>query len=265
MTTADFNPDEYRAFGSFAPVYTDAKRKIWDCYPVPVARETLFVVDALAQHAGPTGVLYRLSYRRIMATAHMRYEKVTDALTRIIYDLDYLREHRIHLPHRGKDIVDWQMSPHALWIAQPNIVDALALWDSAKTPQTFPHAETQPESEPDSENQIQEPDTNQKGTRNSFDGKDRSRWIETPIENCRSPIVKASDEMLAKQIADKMQTHLTQARQMVLTYGANQCMQKVDEVQRQMLRKKINKPAALLATVLRTAYGRKQELRNGYD
>ena len=139
---------DYKAFGSFSPIYIDARARIWECYPVQEARATLFVLDSLAMHAGPLGTMYRLSWRRIMRTSHMRFEHVQSALRRIIYDLDYLREHCVIMPTRGKDIVDWQLSPFAIWIAQPVIGDAMALWYSAKQPNVST-VETQPESEPE--------------------------------------------------------------------------------------------------------------------
>lgn len=249
---------DYKAFGSFSPIYIDAKARIWECYTVQEARATLFVLDSLAMHAGPLGTMYRLSWRRIMRTAHMRFEHVQAAVRRIIYDLDYLREHRLVMPTRGKDIVDWQISPYVLWVAQPVINEALALWYSAKQPNVST-METQPESEPDSGNQTQQPDSKPDSTtRNSFQGKDRFQWIETPITECRKPLGR-SDEMLANELVKRLGTGITQARQMIQTYSAPVVTQKLDEVQRQMLRQKVHKPAALLVTVLRTAYGKKAE------
>lgn len=248
---------DYKAFGSFSPIYIDAKVRIWECYPVPEARSTLFVLDSLAAHAGPLGTMFRLSWRRIMKTSHMRFEHVQAAVRRIIYDLDFLREHRIVMPTRGKDIVDWQLSPFVVWIAQPSINEAMRLWYSAKQPNVST-METQPESEPDSGNQNQQPDSKPESqTRNSVHGNERFQWIEAPIESCRKPL-GWSEEQLAKDLVKNLGTGITQARQMIQTYGAGPVTQKLNEVQRQMLSQKVHKPAALMLTVLRTAYGKKQ-------
>lgn len=250
--------DDYTAFGSFAPIYIDAKARLWECYPLQEARSTFFVLDTLVNHAGPLGTMYRLSWRRMMKESHMRFEHVQNAIRRIIYDLDWLREHRTVMPTRSKDIVDWQISPFVMWISPKVKHQAIPLWYAAKQPNVST-METQPESEPEAGIQNQQPDTKPDSTtRNSPQGKERSRWIETPIDECRQPL-QWSEEAFAKELVKGLTTGITQARQMIRTYGALEVMQKYEVVKRQMLREKVHKPAALLVTALRTAYGKKAE------
>lgn len=252
---------DYKAFGSFAPIYTNAKRKIWECYPTADARHTLFVLDALAQHANHLGTMYRLSYRELIRTSHMRYENVKACLLRLVYELGYLREHRVHIATRNHDMVDWQLNPYeAIWISAPSIDEATALWSAAKVPNVSVW-ETQPESETEAGNKSSKQTYNQTGTRNSPQGSERVRWQEADISLCQKPLQNPADEAYAQSVARNMNTGITQARQMILSYGQAQVVTKMAEVRNQMSRVQIAKPAALLLTVLRTAYGRKQEIR----
>jgi hypothetical protein len=259
----DFDADSYTAFGSYAPIYTEAKRHIFDCYPLDVARKVYFVLDAVAQHAGHNGMLYRLSYRRLMKIAHVRHEGVQQALLILIYDLGWLREHRTTLPGRSKPIVDWQLSPFVLYIAAPHIESALSLWRQSGVPDrkevlSVSAGETQPESENQNQesrtknqNHEPEPEPDQ-----ALKGKARfpERWREVSIEKCRDPL-SGTQEQIARTIASTMKMHLTQARQAIQTYGSEKTMQMLTEVQKQMTRKNIARPGALLTTYLRNAYG----------
>lgn len=264
----DFDPSTYTAFGSFAPVYTDAKRLLFERYPLDVARQCYFVLEALAQHAGPNGMLYRLSYRRLMKIAHIRYQAVQRALVILVYDMEWLREHRTTLPGRKQPIVDWQLSPHCLYIAQKHIEEALNLWRCAAIPDrkevvNVSAWETQPESEnqtQESKNRIQnqepeyEPEQALKGKGRS---PEKSRWREVSIEKCREPLSDQRREATAQAIAQAMKTTQTQARQMVATYGTERTLEKASEVQKQMSRKHVARPGALLLTYLRNTYGQK--------
>ncbi len=262
----DFDPTTYTAFGSYAPVYTDAKRKLFECFPLDVARRVYFVLDALAQHAGPNGMLYRLSYRRLMKIAHCRYEAIQQALIIICYDMGWLREHRTTLPGRKQPIVDWQLSPFALYIASQHIEDALNLWRIAAVPDrkdivSVSAWETQPESENQNQEskiriQNHEPDWEPD---QALKGKGRSpsvRWREVSIEKCREPL-QPHQESSAQSVAKAMKTNITQARQMIQTYGVERTMEKAHEVQKQMTRRNVARPGALLLTYLRNAYGQK--------
>jgi hypothetical protein len=248
------NFESYKAYGKFTPLYDHAKDRIWECYPLTEARHTLAVLDALGWHANNLGVMYRLGYRPIMKRCHLRYQYVKDALLRLVYELDYLREHRIVIPTRKTDMVDWQLNPRVLWIAQPSIEQAESLWSAAKVPHVSVW-ETQPESEPDPEHRPRNQNLTRIPTRNSPQGK--GRFQEVAIERCQVPIPIASAESLAQAIVKTMLTHESQARQMILTYGENQVRDTMTEVRNQMSRRTIQRPAGLLVQLLRTKYGKR--------
>lgn len=241
-----FNPEVYKAFNSFAPVYTNAHRALYAELSAAEASAAVSVMVAISQHCNRMASCNELSFRRLMEVAHIGFPKVRSGLMELARR-QWLKEHRYKVPGRYKVIVSWQLSPiEVLWIDQGHIVEALNLWHSALKiePECFQVA-TQPESEKQNQqNQIQKPDG---GTRRI----PANRPNEVPIASVKAPLKSHLDEQFAAEIAKEFGTHLSQARQMIVTYGSENVRIKANQVRNDLSLGKIRKPAAVLVTELR--------------
>lgn len=124
----NFDQETYKAFGSFAPVYTEAKRYLMD-HENTFGRTCVMVLDALAQHANPLGLLYA-GYKRLMDVTAYSETTVRRALA-FLFELDWVRKVEIEVPELGETVARWQISPAILWIANEQISRALELWKNA--------------------------------------------------------------------------------------------------------------------------------------
>lgn len=267
---SQYDLTDYRAFGPFMTLYHSAYDRIYHDYDVKPARNLVTVLMAVVKHAGPLGTCYRLSVRRLMAVAHMRHEGVREQIERLAFDLKWLREHRTFIPSRGVEQVDWQLSPFVVWIQRDNVQQAITLWNAAQTPvraalfaapnsHNVSAGETQSESEPESETRSETSGESRYRTSSGHTGNGRSRfqWREIPIDNCKAPIANQLQESNAQLIAKHVGTNISQARQMILTYGVDKVMRELTRVQEKQAAGRVANAGALLLTYVRTAHGTK--------
>jgi hypothetical protein len=242
--------DGYQSFGSFAPVYTSVAQRLMEDRD----RIGVHVLYAIAQHADPKGVAFPGLQRLSKLTGYAE-SSCSTAINRLV-DLGYLRLHRHVLRSRGTEVLDYQVSPYALWI-RPELVDeALTLWDQA----IVMHIDTeyvQPAFEPDAVNQLQNQRQhnqlqNQHHHHQYSNGKNETaasggkppaqsnghsangRHSEStepaangrtpelrllPIEQFRRKLADPADEAYAVLCTQELRTRITQARQLVASVG----------------------------------------------
>ncbi len=154
MATSD-----YRSHGNFAPLYTNAKRALYDNLYPDQARRAECVLNHLADHCNPFGTCYVKVYR-LMDLTHYSEGTVKRALIALA-ELDYIRIHIEFSVARQENFITWQISPFVIWIVKDNIDMAEQLWNAAQNAVSLYRNEMfngQPESEPESK-PAPEPDS----------------------------------------------------------------------------------------------------------
>ncbi len=212
---ADFDPDKYSSFGSFIPIYRDVKLAVFERLDNKDARVTLAVLDAISHHCDGWGMCFPLKISTIRKVAHIRWHSAVTGLSHMVDTLGWLKEFRTPLP-RGRVDVQWQLSPFVIHVKPERIREALEMWQKALkiSPQVF-HPEHEPESKPERRNQ-------KRSTRESTSEATREghrTFREVDIEVCRVPLTDQRDEEFAILLTQELRTHLTVARQMILSYG----------------------------------------------
>ncbi len=257
----------YSAYESFNPVYRTVWPDLLAKFAVPDARIIYFVLLAHLSHCNEIGIHFA-GVDEIAAISCYGVGSVLRA-EKTLAQLDWLRMHWIaHDPtHPRRRVPRYQVSPRVIWIAQPSIADAEAWWqcgiafDRAKPAKQkyYVSRNGQPESESESEpetttrtkNQNQQPQQNFSNAK----GQTRKRpdaATEVPLSKCEEPCADQRDESLAQKIAIDLRTHLNQARQIVLSYGAAATVQAIDAMLVEASRgKEIKKPAGFVLAHLR--------------
>lgn len=244
-----FKPSEYTAFGSFIPKHRAVNDYIWERIGSPLARPTIAVLDAILYHCDGYGLCFPLKLTTVKKKAHLRWENAVEGLCVLVETLGWLREVRTPMP-RKRVQVDWQISPFVLHIKPERIEEALELWQKSLliSPQVF-RAEHKPESKPENKNQHRK--TRESTSRKTRDGQ-KNFHKEVDIEICRVALSNPADETFAHYIAKECKTHLTVARQMILTYGRLETENAVGSVKDTMKNGDVINPGGLLRTELRT-------------
>lgn len=276
---------EYRAFGSFAPIYTSAIDKLYSAAPVDRARQAHIVLHAIASHADPVGLCFPgLGH----LAARTRYSVTTVRRALMLLDeMDYIRVHVEYVTTRRRELITYQLSPWVLWIVSEHIEHAISLWNAAsKRFNEIIHVqpESEPESVPDTDlnaypesNHHHHPGTGgePRATRNtekpkkaarsaaparSADSDQRSAPDDSatrstqrrtpppapPLSACRAPLPNPDDERLAARLAAEIVTRDAQARQLVQQYGAVLVDQALAWLQVELKAGNVQKPAGLL-------------------
>lgn len=255
---SDFDPVTYRACGTFSGIYQDRWEHLLFDYDLAVGRTALLILVAIAHRCGPLGTCFRLSQNYLKDHARTNPDGVKAALVLLGDQLGWIRQHSTFLPSRNRTQVDWQVSPFTLWIAAPSAPDAFGLWKVSQPLQTdhfFEHTESRTRG---SRRFIQS-NHPAEGSRPARKGKNdykKPDYIEVPIENCRQPLKNTAEEQTAQDIVRVCQTHLSQARQMVATYGAKAVYTELVKLTERQQTETIFKMGGALVAALRREYGK---------
>ncbi|MCU0463232.1 MAG: hypothetical protein MUF38_01540 [Anaerolineae bacterium] len=228
----DFNPDEYTAFDSFIPKYRGVNDFIWETVSDgAVARYAIAVLDTILYHCDGWGMCFPLKIKTIRIKSHLRWANAVEGLCVLSADhLGWLREVRTALP-RQKVQVDWIISPTVIHVKPERISVALEQWKNS-----FPikgevfRGEHKPESKPESKPARSKPDTSTRYP--TREGHNEFRVPYVHIDLCREELTNSQDEMFAKDLAGKYGTHLTVARQYLLTFGRISVENAANEVEK---------------------------------
>lgn len=141
----------YRAYGSFAPLYTEAIDRLYqELYP-DRARQAENVLRRIAEHASPIGTCWP-GIDRLMETCHYGFGTVKRSLIFLTDHVDYVRFHVEYSRTRRRKDITWQIDPRVLWIAPDYISEAESLWNTALKGCNVifnGQPDSEPESEPD--------------------------------------------------------------------------------------------------------------------
>lgn len=265
----------YKSFGTFAPIYTDARRYLYRELSLRDARPAHMVLIALAEHAGPLGTMFELSENRLMDVSALSRDKVKQGMA-IMISLGWLKQHQTYMPTRRKSQVDWQLCPYVLYIAPHVISETFELWKNAhpiESAHIFAHTESRYR-ESRFSNQTQKPhDNHLQNTESVREGAGAHRvesrgrrrqtnvqkWDEVSIELCRTALQTPEDEYLAQTIASVVRTHVTQARQMIRSYGGDTVHSVYRTFTESQKTRPASNPGGAFVAALRREHGRPLE------
>lgn len=126
--------DDYKSFGSFAPVYIEARRALFDKFDTKLARPACAVFMELASHADSYGGGF-CGVQRLAKLTHYSPTTVEHALE-LLSQLDYIRQ-QSSVDNFGREKAFWQLSPYAMWISPACIDVALKMWESGAICEDF--------------------------------------------------------------------------------------------------------------------------------
>lgn len=257
---SDFDIEAYTTFASYAPIHTPFKRDVFSHFETSLARNVLTVADAIAQHAGPTGLCWPLTFKHIMGIAHIRFDAAKSGLMGLI-DKDWIREIRTPLPGRRVPFLEWQLHPHTvLHIGREHLIEAFELWGQGaklvlKSSQLrerdlqLQHPDLQLQYKPESESRINQKHPEANPTDISRDG--QKNFHEVEIDQCREPLKNYRDEEFAHYVKTECKTHLSVARQLILSYGRIEVENALGRVKQIMAETEVRKPGGALRSELR--------------
>lgn len=251
-----FTPDNYKAFGSFRPIYIEVERWLFQQRDWPLDR----VFRTLVDHTDPRGCTY------ISPWGMSQFSGL--ALTTVAYklrqlgDLGWLRVHVTDNPARHQQQIDWQVSPALIWISPDHIAAATDIWAKARpvdTPEiwkggvwggkesqkeTFNQTQNytenhhhhqnqslqtaapenegkdQAEQEYDPPNQREAPTASGASRTEPAAQNGRSAAPPPPdLDSCRAPLADHEAEAMAVTVSAELSTRIVQARQLVLWFG----------------------------------------------
>lgn len=239
-----FDAEGYTAFGSFNPMYRNVWLELMRCYPTDQARQIYFVLMVHIMHANEIGIHFA-GYETIMEIACYS-ETIVKRAEIVLGELGWIKTHFISDPTnpRGKKNLRIQINPHVLWIAQPFIELAMEWWakavpfDVSQRRNVIIHVQPESESRIRIQKQNHLQNQNQEPPKNFPEGEEQTRKRpqaasypgEVDLETCKKPLTDQTSETFAQAIAAQYRTHVPQARQIVLSYGAAAVTQEIDKM-----------------------------------
>lgn len=194
----------YKSYGSFAPIYTEAIHQVYEHLYPDRARQAENVLRRVAEHASPIGTCWP-SIERLRKVARYGFGTVKRAVIVLTDELDYIRFHVEENRVRRRLEITWQINPHVLYIAPTYILDAESLWNQASKGSNVIF-KVQPESEPESEAESEpEKRTKTRTTTTSYESsKARKPTANTPAGKARKNAAQTSwlDPQLPSTVAE---------------------------------------------------------------
>lgn len=152
----------YKAYSSFAPVYTDAVDYLYEQFGVIDGRKHETILRRVVEHADSFGCTF-VGVGRLMAKSGYSEGTVKRSLN-VLGDVDYIRVHVEYIKARRKPIITIQVNPRVMWIQATSISEAESVWNSGlkyRNEILNGHPELELESEPESRTRPQNQTQNQ--------------------------------------------------------------------------------------------------------
>jgi hypothetical protein len=146
-------PSDYKSYGSYTPIYREARRALYDHLYADQAHQVDIVLDAIAEHCSPVGSCFP-GIKRLMEISRYGEGTVRRAVEELSR-LDYIREHEEISAARQTRLVTWQISPWVLWISKDNIDIAEQLWQAGKPVSLYRNEMCKEQPTPESSTRIQ--------------------------------------------------------------------------------------------------------------